>query len=129
MTAGPEWIGKPTLLAIHSKLMADHGGIDGIRDAGLIDSALASPINRHGYGETDICRLAAAYAFAISRNHPFLDGNKRVAFTVATTFLELNGRQLTASEPEAVVATMALATGSMDDHAFGEWLSSNSKPR
>jgi len=109
--------------------MADHGGIDGIRDAGLIDSALASPINRHGYGETDICRLAAAYAFAISRNHPFLDGNKRVAFTVATTFLELNGRQLTASEPEAVVATMALATGSMDDHAFGEWLSSNSKPR
>lgn len=118
----PTWLSKPALLAIHGMLLAEHGGATGIRDEGLLESALAGPRNHFEYGETDIHQLAAAYAFALTRNHPFVDGNKRTAFAAAGVFLELNGQQLRASEPDAVLAVLALAKGELDAQGFGKWL-------
>ena len=118
----PTWLSKPALLAIHGMLLAEHGGATGLRDEGLPDSAMAGPLNHFQYGETDICQLAAAYAFALTRNHPFIDGNKRTAFAAAGVFLELNGYQLRATEPDAVHAVLALSKGELDSHEFGNWL-------
>lgn len=124
----PVWFSGPFILAIHGMLLAEHGGDTGVRDEGLLDSALAAPRNRFGYGERDVFALAAAYAFALVRNHPFVDGNKRVAFTAAGVFLELNGQRLIAAEAEAAVAVVALITGDLDAPAFAEWLRVSSEP-
>ncbi len=118
----PAWISKPALLAIHGLLLAEHGGASGLRDEGLLESAMAAPMNHFQYGKTDICQLAASYAFALTRNHPFVDGNKRTAFAAAGIFLELNGHQLRASEPDAVHAVLALSKGELDAEDFGNWL-------
>ena len=122
MRREPKWISKQSVLAFHEKLLADHGGAPGLLDEGLLDAALASPKNHFAYEQVDDFRLAAAYAYAINRNHPFTDGNKRVALTVAGVFLELNGFRLDASEQDAAAATVALSSGEMDEHQFGEWL-------
>ena len=122
MKKDPRWLSKAALLAVHERLLAEHGGAAGLRDEGLLDAALASPRNHLAYARADILRLAAADAHALTRNHPFIDGNKRVALTVAGVFLELNGFRLVAPEHEAVTATVALASGELDESGFAEWL-------
>jgi death-on-curing protein len=117
-----EWVNPSVVLAIHDEQIAEHGGASGIRDSGLLDSALARPVNLAAYGEPDVSELAAAYAFGIVKNHPFVDGNKRVAFVVMRTFLLLNGSDLSA-EPEAcVVKMLAVAEGTIDQDQFAKWL-------
>jgi death-on-curing protein len=118
----PRWLSKGAILAIHETLLAEHGGAAGIRDEGLLDAALASPKNHHAYERSDVFHLAAIYASALTRNHPFSDGNKRVALTAAGVFLELNGYRLDASEQEAVAATVGLSARALDEVAFAAWL-------
>jgi death-on-curing protein len=122
----PKWVSKAAVLAIHERLLAEHGGASGLLDEGRLDAALASPRNHFAYGEADPFRLAAAYAHAIARDHPFRDGNKRVALTLAGVFLELNGLQLAAPENETAGMMLALAEGSLDEHALAAWLRDSS---
>ena len=119
---GPLWLDYRIIVALHDVQLARHGGAGGIRDLGLLESALARPLNRDGYGESDLHVLAAAYAFGIVRNHPFVDGNKRTGFVAAALFLEENGLSLVAPEPEAVVMTLGLASGEMPEAGFAAWL-------
>ena len=118
----PRWIGEPVILAVHDRQLGEHGGPSGVRDAGALGSALARPINRWGYGEDDPCALAAAYAFGIARNHPFVDGNKRTAWVAARLFLRLNGHALSFSQADAVAAVLALAAGELTEDELAEWL-------
>lgn len=118
----PTWLSKSALLAIHGMLLAEHGGASGLRDEGLIESAMAGLVNHFQHGETDIFQIAASYAFALTRNHPFVDGNKRTAFAAAGVFLELNGSELQGTEPDAVLAVLALSKGELDSKEFGNWL-------
>ena len=122
MRKPPTWISKQAVLAIHGRLLAEHGGAPGLLDEGLRDAALASPKNHFAYERADILRLAAAYAHALTQNHPFADGNKRVALTVAGVFLELNGFRLDASEQHAAQATRALSSREIDEVEFAAWL-------
>ena len=114
------------VLAIHEHLIVEHGGLVGVRDRGLLESALDSPLNHHVYAKTDRFDLAAAYAVALCRDHPFHDGNKRIALTIAGVFLELNGAALRASEADAVLATLTLSNGEMDREGYAAWLRTNS---
>ena len=120
--AEPSWLTQVFIIALHGRLLAEHGGSPGLRDRGLLESALAAPRNHRLYDDPDICDLAARYAHAITRNHPFVDGNKRVAFAAAGIFLELNGLRLTASEADAVLAMLALSRGDLDVAGFADWL-------
>jgi death-on-curing protein len=124
----PSWVLRAVVEAVHDAQLAEHGGASGVRDAGLLESALARPANLHAYGERALCVLAAAYAFGIVRNHPFVDGNKRAAFLAAYVFLRLNGRDLVADEISATTAVLALASGEMTEADFAAWLSDNSAP-
>jgi death on curing protein len=116
------WLVEGVVIAMHGEQISEHGGSLGIRDAGLLSSALARPQNQAAYGEPSVFDLAAAYAFGIIRNHPFVDGNKRTGFLAAYVFLDLNGWELIASEVEAVATVLALATNEMDDAGFASWL-------
>jgi death-on-curing protein len=118
----PQWVLRETVLALQERLLAEFGGLAGIRDEGLLDSALARPQHLFSYGRPSLCDLAAAYAFALVRNHPFLDGNKRIGFTVAVLFLELNGRRFTADEAEATLQTLGLAARAVTEAAYAAWL-------
>ncbi len=120
------WLLEGVVIAMHGEQIAEHGGSLGIRDAGLLSSALARPQNQAVYGEPSVFDLAAAYAFGIIRNHPFVDGNKRTGFLAAYVFLDLNGWELTASEAEAVFAVLALATGEIEETDFSDWLKTQS---
>jgi len=122
VTKRPRWLSKAAILAIHESLLAEHGGATGVRDEGLLDAAIASPRNHHAYERADVFQLAAANANALTRNHPFSDGDKRVALTVAGVFLELNGYRLDAPEQEAVAATVGLSARTLDEAAFAAWL-------
>jgi death-on-curing protein len=122
----PVWLSKEVILALHERLLAEFGGLSGVRDEGLLDSALSRPKHLSAYEKASVPDLAAAYAFGIIRNHPFLDGNKRVGFTAAVVFLETNGFELQAGEADATLATLALAAGDMDAKAYSHWLGSNS---
>ena len=122
----PVWIDLEVVLAIHDEQLAEHGGQPGVRDRGLLESALARPRNRFSYGETSIVRLAASHALGISRNHPFLDGNKRTSLVVAELFLELNGYELTATDAQCVTTFLALAAGELGEDQLAEWISANS---
>jgi death on curing protein len=123
----PEWLSKALILAIHDEQLAEHGGGTGVRDGGLLDSARARPRNRLAYDATaDLATLAAAYAFRIARNHPFIDGNKRTAFVAAEVFLDLNGMTLTASDEDCVLTMLRLAAGEIEEDAFAAWLRENS---
>ena len=126
MKRRPKWISLRAVLAIHERLLAEHGGASGIRDRGLLDSALDSVRNHFAHGKTDIFHLAAVHAHALTQNHPFVDGNKRVAFTVAVTFLERNGFRLVAPEPEAVQVVLALSSQKLRVPALAEWLRESS---
>ena len=115
------WLREDVVVAMHSEQITEHGGSPGIRDAGLLSSALARPQNHAAYGEHSVFDLAAAYAFGIIANHPFVDGNKRTGFLAAYVFLYLNGWELMASEAEALAAALALAVGEMDEAGFSNW--------
>jgi death-on-curing protein len=123
----PRWLPKPVILAIHDRQLAEHGGLRGVRDEGLLDSALARPQNLFAYGETDAAALAASYAYGIARNHPFIDGNKRTAFVACELFLAANGHELTASDEECLAFMMALAASELDDAEFAAWLRENAR--
>ena len=120
------WLLPGVVIAMHGELLAEHGGSPGVRDAGLLSSALARPQNQAAYDEPSVFDLAAAYAFGIVRNHPFVDGNKRTGFLAAYAFLNLNGWELRAPEAEAVAAVVALAAGEVDEEGFSDWLKSES---
>ncbi len=123
----PEWILRETVLALHEQLLAEFGGSDGIRDGGLLDSALSRPENLFVYGQPTVSELAAAYAFGLVKNHPFVDGNKRIGFAIGALFLQLNGRGLMATEVDAVIQTLALAAGEIGEKEYACWLEANSK--
>lgn len=116
------WIDSAVILAVHDELIAEHGGPPGVRDRGLLESALARPTNRAAYGKADHADLAACYATGIARNHPFADGNKRTAFVAVELFLSLNGWKLTAADVESVIAMLALADGTLSEAAFADWI-------
>ena len=116
------WLREDVVVAMHSELIAAHGGSPGVRDAGLLSSALARPQNKAAHGESSAFDLAAAYAFGIISNHPFVDGNKRTGFLAAYVFIDLNGWELTASEAEAVAAVLSLAVKETDEAGFSNWL-------
>ena len=118
------WIGKALVMAIHERQLAEHGGQGGVRDEGLLESALARPQQLHAYGDPapDLSDLAAALAYGLARNHPFLDGNKRTAAVACETFLELNGATLEASDPELYPVYIALAEGKLAERDFAAWL-------
>jgi death-on-curing protein len=119
----PQWLSRALILAIHDEQLAEHRGGSGIRDDGLLDSALARPQNRLAYGAaSDLATLAAAYAFGIAKNRPFIDGNKRTAYVAAELFLDLNGVALTASDEDCVLTMLGLAAGDVDEEAFTRWL-------
>lgn len=115
------WVLPAVAQAAHAEQLAEHGGGEGIRDPGLLASALARPQNIAAYGEPDVAALAAAYAFGVARNHPFVDGNKRTAAVVSETFLTLNGHSLTATDAELVVAFVALAAGTLTEDELADW--------
>ena len=124
----PVWIETRDVLALHGRLLALDGGAAGVRDAGLLESALARPRQLHAYGDKPgIVEMAAAYVAGIVRNHPFFDGNKRTGFVVGVLFLELNGYRFTASEEDTTQAVFGLAAGTLDEAAFAEWMRANSK--
>jgi death-on-curing protein len=121
MTGSWIWVALDVAMAAHAEQLAEHGGGEGVRDARLLESAMARPQNLAGYGEPDASALAAAYAFGIARNHPFVDGNKRTAAVVSETFLALNGFALTASDAELVVAFVDLAAGELSEAELAAW--------
>jgi death-on-curing protein len=121
------WIRLGEATAIHAEQIAEHGGLEGIRDQGLLESALARPENLSAYGKPDVCDLAAAYAYGLARNHPFADGNKRTAFVVSATFLILNGRDLTATEVNVVETVLKLAAGALPEAELADWFRANSR--
>jgi death on curing protein len=123
------WLGLEDALAIHGAVLAEHGGPAGIRDFGLLDSALARPRQLHAYGSPDIDQTGAAYAAGIIRNHPFVDGNKRTGFVLSVLFLELNGKDFLASEDGAAAAVLALASDELSEEMFAAWLRENAAPR
>lgn len=115
------WVQPALALAAHQEQLRDHGGPQGIRDANLLESALARPQNLASYGEPDAAALAASYAFGIARNHPFVDGNKRTAAVISETFLNINGYSLGASDPELVAAIETLAAGELPEDDLAAW--------
>jgi death-on-curing protein len=125
----PRWVGEQTTLALHDRQLAEHGGPSGLRDGGMLASALARPVNRWAYGEDDLCALGAAYAFGIARNHPFSDGNKRTAWVVARLFLRKNGLTLAFGEREAIATVLALAAGELSEDELADWFRERIAPR
>lgn len=128
MTVEPIWLGLDFAQALYDRFMVLHGGRAGSPRPELLEAALARPRHRHQYGSSDLFELAAAYAFAIARDHPFPDGSKRIALTLAAVFLRLNGWRFQGPETEAVTMTVALAAGELDETAFARWLKSHSIP-
>jgi len=125
----PRWISREVCLAVHDMLLSQYGGCAGLRDGGLLDSALARPLQMQAYGSPSLPELAASYAAGIIKNHPFLDGNKRTGFMMGSGFLELNGLEFFASEADAVIKTLALAAGELTEAAYAEWLTRNSRAK
>ena len=118
-----KWLRLDAVLAIHQRQIAEHGGGDGVRDLGLLESAVARPQNIHTYEpEADIARLAAAYGFGIAKNHPFVDGNKRTSLVATRTFLLLNGYQLSATQVEKYLTFLSLAEGTLPEDELAQWL-------
>lgn len=122
------WVQKRVVLLVHDEQIAEHGGSAGIRDEGLLDSAMGRPQNLAAYGEPDAAALAASYAYGIARNHPFVDGNKRAAFITAGIFLTVNGLRLTAPQAEAAVVFLELAAGTITEDELAQWFRDRTEP-
>jgi death-on-curing protein len=129
MRDDPIWLVPAAVEALHAQTLRQFGGLEGLRDAGLLQSALSPARNLFGYGEPDLYDLAAAYAYGVVNNHPFNDGNKRTGFLCAALFLEANGLQFTAPEADAAVMTLALADKSVEEAGYARWLRDNTRPR
>ena len=127
--SGWVWIEREVIVAVHDMQLAEHGGLPGTRDAGLLDSALGRPQHLAAYGEPDIAALAAAYGWGIARNHPFIDGNKRTAFVAIELFLQLNGGALHASDADCVLTMLSVAAGDLPEDALADWLRRHAAPR
>lgn len=121
----PAWITREECLAIHEMMLAQHGGLAGVRDEGLLESALSKPKNLFAYAKPTHAEMAASYAAGIIINHPFLDGNKRTGFMVAAVFLEVNGYELAATEEAVVENTLGLAAGKLKEKDYAAWLKDN----
>lgn len=124
----PVWVMKQAVLAFHNRQLAEHGGGEGVRDEGLLDSALARPQNKFAYEDPDLFMLAAAYAYGIATNHPFVDGNKRTAYVAALTFLRLNGFRVEADQTEKYQTFVKLAAGEIGEAELADWFRINSRP-
>jgi death-on-curing protein len=119
----PQWIDQRALLHLHSASLAEHGGLEGVRDEGLLESALNHPRNRFTSEDgCDVFALAAAYGFGLARNHPFHDGNKRIAFLAVGLFLEINDRELVADQMDAIQTMLSLAAGQLTEDSFADWI-------
>ena len=123
----PHWLTREECLALHEFMLSEYGGITGVRDEHLLDSALARPQQLFAYGKPNMADMAAAYAAGIVKNLPFLDGNKRTGFMLGAGFLERNGFEFHATEAQAALRTLALAAGKMSEKAYAAWLKANSK--
>jgi death-on-curing protein len=123
------WIDKQLLVILHDESLALHGGASGIRDEGLLDSALNRAINLAVYGNPDFAELAAAYVVGLAKNHAFVDGNKRAAFLSVGLFLGLNGYKLKATQVDATLTILAVAAGEMDEQNFAGWIRKNAVQR
>jgi death-on-curing protein len=121
----PEWLDTTIVLDVHAEQLALFGGADGVRDLGLLESALGRPLNKFTYGETDLAALAAAYAFGIARNHPFVDGNKRAAFASLIVFLGLNGIDFDVPPQEATAIILSMAAGEVSEESLARWIRDN----
>jgi death on curing protein len=121
-----KWVDRSVLQLLHDESLAEHGGPSGLRDEGLLDSALSRPVNLAAYGEPDVFDLAASYAVGLAKNHAFVDGNKRVAFLSMGLFLFLNGYQLSASQAEATVTMLSVAAGEIDESTLAKWIRQHS---
>ncbi|QXD24505.1 type II toxin-antitoxin system death-on-curing family toxin [Opitutia bacterium ISCC 51] len=121
----PVWVRRDVVLAYHDMLLSRHGGGTGIRDEGMLDSALSRPVNLFNYEQPSVYELAANYGYGLVKNHPFVDGNKRIGFATSVVFLELNGKKFVASEVDSVLKTLALAAGEMEEAEFASWLESS----
>ena len=123
------WISRPALVLLHDESIAEHGGLPGLRVEGLLESALARPLNLAAYGEPDLAELAAAYGVGLAKNHPFVDGNKRVAFLAVGLCLALNGHRLVATQADATLTMLDVAAGTLDEAGFAGWLRARIQPR
>jgi death-on-curing protein len=121
----PIWLDTSIVLDVHAEQLALFGGADGVRDLGLLESALGRPLNKFAYGETGLAALAAAYAFGIARNHPFVDGNKRAAFASIIVFLGLNGVDFDAPPEAATAIILGMAAGEIDEDGLARWIADN----
>jgi death-on-curing protein len=117
----PVWLDATDALAIHDRQLSEHGGGGGVRDTGMLESALGRPVNQWHYGEDDPAALAAAYAFGIARNHPFIDGNKRTAWVIARLFFVMNGQSLSFDPAGAIKSVLALAAGELTEAELADW--------
>ena len=124
----PEWLDTGIVLDFHAEQLALFGGADGVRDIGLLELALARPINKFAYGEADLAVLAAAYGFGIARNHPFVDGNKRTALASMIVFLGLNRLDLDAPPEAATAIVLSLAAGEITEDTLAHWIADHTKP-
>ena len=122
-----DWLDKQLILAVHEEQLAEHGGLSGVRDNGLLESALARPEHLAVYGKPDIAELAASYGYGVARNHPFIDGNKRTAFVAALLFLAFNHFSLQASDSDKVIVMLKVAAGEITEAEFATWVRNNSK--
>ncbi|WP_431128107.1 type II toxin-antitoxin system death-on-curing family toxin [Variovorax paradoxus] len=116
------WIDQRALVLLHDESLAEHGGASGLRDEGLLQSALARPLNLLAYGEPDFAEIAAAYGTGLAQNHPFVDGNKRVAFLAVGLFLALNGQRLVVTQTEATLVMFDVAASAIDESSFAAWI-------
>lgn len=123
------FIERRALLLLHDESLAEHGGAPGLRDEGLLDSALARPLNLVAYGEPDLAALAAAHGVGLAKNHAFVDGNKRAAFLAAGLFLALNGQRLAATQADATLTMLAIASGALGEDEFAAWIRAHLQPR
>jgi death-on-curing protein len=125
----PYWLSREECLALHDMMLAFYGGIAGVRDSNLLESALARPRQLFGYRKPEMAELAAAYVAGIIKNHPFLDGNKRTGFMMGAGFLERNNYDFFATETEVVLRTLALAAGELSEADYAAWMKANSRPK
>jgi death-on-curing protein len=124
-----KWVNRQVLLLLHDESLAEHGGAPGLRDEGLLDSALARPVNLALYESPDVAQLAASYGVALAKNHAFIDGNKRAAFLSIGLFLAANGSRLVATQVDATLTMMSVASGAMDEAALAQWIRQHIKSR
>ena len=121
----PIWLWADLIISIHDEQLREFGGPPGLRDQGLLESALGRPLNKYSYETQDLAALAAAYGFGLARNHPFVDGNKRIAFLAMVTFLGLNDVEFVVSETDAVAVMLAVAAGELDEESLARWIRDN----